>query len=218
VDNTVVIGQKAPEFIVSDWVQGEPSTIAQLSGRVILLEVFQVNCPGCFLYSLPEAIALHQQYHSQGLSVIGIATAFEDFDKNTLENLRLLVETGRVIGETCRMLENQNLLKEGRLPFSIPFPLAMDSLVKREGVLENEIDGFIQLHIPHFESLPDALQQINRQQISNYLEKQIYRPSTFNLYALKGTPSQILIDRKGRLREVNFGNHPDLEGRVIGLL
>ena len=28
------------------------------------------------------------------------ATAFEDFDKNTLENLKLLLETGEVIGDT----------------------------------------------------------------------------------------------------------------------
>ena len=31
---------------------------------------------------------------------MGLATAFEDFDKNTLDNLKMLAETGEVIGET----------------------------------------------------------------------------------------------------------------------
>ncbi|MDD1641142.1 MAG: TlpA family protein disulfide reductase, partial [Methylococcaceae bacterium] len=47
------LGQKAPLLSLSDWVQGEPVNFDQLSGRVVLVEVFQVNCPGCFLYALP---------------------------------------------------------------------------------------------------------------------------------------------------------------------
>jgi AhpC/TSA family len=145
------LGQKAPLFWVSDWVQGEPTNFDQLTGRVVLLEVFQVNCPGCFLYALPQAIDLHQRYSSEGLSVLGIATAFEDFDKNTLENLLRLVKTQEVIGETLHMLNQHSILIDGRLPFSIPFPLAMDRLVKRESeVNEAEITAFIEEHIPNF--------------------------------------------------------------------
>ncbi|MDD1626814.1 MAG: redoxin domain-containing protein, partial [Methylococcaceae bacterium] len=111
------IGQKAPLLQVSDWVQGEPCVFDQLSGRVVLLEVFQVNCPGCFLYALPQAIDLYQRYSDQGLSVFGVATAFEDFDKNNLENLTRLIEKGEVVGETHRMLSQQGKLIADRLPF-----------------------------------------------------------------------------------------------------
>jgi hypothetical protein len=49
-------------------------------------------------------VDLYQRYSDHGLSVLGAATAFEDFDKNNLENLTHLIETGEVIGETHRML------------------------------------------------------------------------------------------------------------------
>ena len=37
------IGQKAPVLSLSELVQGEPINFDQLSGRVVLVEVFQVN-------------------------------------------------------------------------------------------------------------------------------------------------------------------------------
>jgi len=52
-----------------------------------------------FIPCLPQAIALQPRYHEQGLAVIGVATAFEDFDKNTLENLQRLLQKGEVIGD-----------------------------------------------------------------------------------------------------------------------
>jgi thiol-disulfide isomerase/thioredoxin len=214
-----VIGQKAPLFSVSDWVQGEPTNFDQLTGRVVLLEIFQVNCPGCFLYALPQAIGLHERYSGKGLSVLGIATAFEDFDKNTLENLLRLVKTQEVIGETLHMLNQRGILSAGRLPFSIPFPLAMDQLVKRKTeVSKDEITAFIEERIPNFGQQPKAYQENILQQVSDYLEKLEYHAQTFELFNLKGTPSHILVDKKGILRECTFGLHPELEKQVQSLL
>ena len=89
------IGTKAPNLEVSTWVQGKPTNIDEKRGNVVLVEVFQVNCPGCFLYSMPEAIDIYRKYRDKGLTVLGLATAFEDFDKNNLENLQKLVSTWR---------------------------------------------------------------------------------------------------------------------------
>ncbi len=58
---SAVIGEKAPNFGVSEWVQGAPTNFEQERGRIVLLEVFQVNCPGCFLYAIPEAIDIHHR-------------------------------------------------------------------------------------------------------------------------------------------------------------
>ena len=96
----------------------------------MLVEVFQVNCPGCFLYSMPEAIDIYRKYRDKGLTVLGLATAFEDFDKNNLENLQKLVSTGEVIGETFRAFSSSSWADEGGLPYKLPFPVAMDMLVK----------------------------------------------------------------------------------------
>ena len=101
--------------------------------NVKLVEVFQVNCPGCFIYGIPEAINIYNKYKSEGLTVLGLATAFEDYDKNTLENLELLLSTGEVIGDTKQGLSQYNQLNDGKLQYKIPYPVAMDSLVKENG-------------------------------------------------------------------------------------
>lgn len=213
------IGQKAPLLSLSDWVQGEPVNFDQLSGRVVLVEVFQVNCPGCFLYALPQAVDLYQRYSDQGLSVLGVATAFEDFDKNNLENLTRLIESSEVVGETLRTLSEQGKLIAGRLPFRIPFPVAMDRLQKRQaGMDPNEIETFINQRIPDFEQQPETYRQKIRQQVQHYFQSLTYHAETFELFDLKGTPSHILVDKHGVLRDCAFGTHPDLEEHVLELL
>ena len=217
--NKAQIGQKAPLFSVSEWVQGESINLDQLLGKVVLTEVFQVNCPGCFLYALPQAIDLHHRYSSQGLIVLGVATAFEDFDKNTLKNLTKLVNHGEVIGDTFQMLDQRGLLESGRLPYSIPFPLAMDKLIKQDGDLsEDAIKAFIDEHIPNFDQQPATFQEKALEQVRSYLNKLEYRALTFEMYKLKGTPSHILVDKQGILRECAFGSDPGLEKHIQDLL
>jgi peroxiredoxin len=213
------IDQKAPLFSVSDWIQGEPTNLDQLTGKVVLLEIFQVNCPGCFLYALPQAVDLHQRYSDKGLAVLGIATAFEDFDLNTLTNLRKLVSHGEVIGETLHMLSQHGVLKDWRLPYRIPFPLAMDTLIKREAEInEMEVTDFITEHMPDFDQKDKAFQDNISQQVRYYLQKLEYHPQTFEQFNLKGTPSHILVDKNGILRDCSFGTQPDLEEHVQHLL
>lgn len=213
--NKALIGQPAPAISVSDWVQGEPSSLVECVGQVVLLEVFQVNCPGCFLYSLPQAINLQQRYADQGLRVLGMATAFEDFDKNTLDNLRLLAESGEVIGETRRVLTEQGQLDQGRWPYRIDFPLAMDRLLKAEpAVAEADVESFIEQKLPDFQSQSFTYQQQIRQRVWHYLQSLEFRPVTFERYALQGTPSQILIDKQGVLRASRFGHYAELESDI----
>jgi hypothetical protein len=213
------LGQQAPLLSVSDWVQGAAVNFDQLIGRVVLVEVFQVNCPGCFLYALPQATRLYQRYTDQGLSVLGVATAFEDFDKNTLGNLIRLAETGEVDGETLRVLDAQGLLSNGRLNYRIPFPLAMDRLQKQDDdVTHINIENFIHARIPNFALQPEAHQQQIRLQVERYLQDLSYRAETFESFGLKGTPSHILVDKQGVLRDCAFGDYPDLEARIVGLI
>lgn len=213
------IGQKAPLLSVSAWVQGIEVNFDQLSGQVVLVEMFQVNCPGCFLYALPQAVDLYRKYSEQGLTVLGVATAFEDFDKNNLENLIRLAEHGEVVGETLRVLNQYGKLSAGRLSYRIPFPLAMDRLTSQRGeVSENLISRFIQDHIPDFEQQSKAHQQQLKQQALNYLQSLDCHAETFECYELKGTPSYILVDKQGVLRDCTFGAYPELESRIQDLL
>jgi len=218
-DKRAQIGQQAPLLAVSEWVQGAPVNFDQLLGRVVLVEVFQVNCPGCFFYALPAAIELHRKYTDAGLTVLGVATAFEDFDKNTLENLRRLVGHNEVIGETFNALSQHGQLVQGHLPYRIPFPLAMDQLSERQGEISgDDILGFIHGRLPNFGQQPEAYRQQVIQQVRGYLESLRYRAETFERFELKGTPSQILVDKLGVLRASEFGAFPDLESRLVALL
>ncbi len=206
-------------MLVSDWVQGEPTSFDQLEGKVVLVEVFQVNCPGCFLYALPQAIDLHNRLANKDLAVLGIATAFEDFDLNTLDNLRKLVSHGEVVGQTFLSLSQHGVLQDRRLPYRIRFPLAMDKLIKRDAEVDSaQIDAFIAEHIPDFSKKDHAYQENISQQVRAYLQKLVYHAQTFELYNLKGTPSHILVDKLGILRGCAFGSQPNLETQVQLLL
>ena len=110
----VTIGEKSPNLKISKWGQGMDTNLDKEEDNVKLVEVFQVNCPGCFIYGIPEAINIYNKYKSEGLTVLGLATAFEDYDKNTLENLELLLSTGEVIGDTKQGLSQYNQLNDGK--------------------------------------------------------------------------------------------------------
>lgn len=213
------IGNTAPLLQLSDWVQGDPTNLDQLLGSVVLIEVFQVNCPGCFLYSLPQAIDLYQRYHAKGLTVIGMATAFEDFDKNTVENLKLTINQDTPIAETLRVLEQNNRLINGQLPYHIPFPVAMDSISKlQKEITEDEITQFVEQYVRDFSRQENYQQEQIRQQALNYLQSHLYQAETFQRYNLQGTPSHIIVDKKGILRASEFGHFTELEWSINILL
>ena len=213
------IGEKAPNLRVSKWVQGIPTNIDKEKDSVVLVEVFQVNCPGCFLYGIPEAITMYNKYHKDGLVVLGMATAFEDFDKNTLENLELLLTTGETIGDTLNGLGQYGKLNGKKILYKIPFPVAMDSLKKvSENQSQEKIMQVIDANIPNFDSYNTEQKAELIERVKQYLRSKEYSAETFEEYALRGTPSSILIDKKGILRDVSFGQNGFLESRIQSLL
>ena len=217
---SAVIGEKAPNFGVSEWIQGAPTNFDQEKDHVVLVEVFQVNCPGCFMHAIPEAIEIYNKYKEDGVRVLGIATAFEDFDKNTLENLKMLAETGEVIGETKGALSMSGKLQDGnKLSYKIPFPLGMDNLTKTSGELSQEkIMEFIYPQIPEFDSQPEDYRNQIIQKVKNYMSSKDYSAETFEKFSLKGTPSTILVDRKGILRDVSFGQAGHIDAMIQKLI
>ncbi len=216
---SIKVGEKAPNIKVSKWVQGLPTNFDKEKDHIVLVEVFQVNCPGCFLYGIPEAINIYNKYHSEGVTVLGVATAFEDYDKNTLENLELLLKSGEVIGETKKGLSQYGKLDDSKLSYKIPFPVAMDSLIKETGESsESRIKNFIYNQIPDFDSQPEDYRNQIIQRVKDYLKSKEYSAETFEEYSLQGTPSTIVVDRKGILRDVSFGQTGGLESMIQSLL
>ena len=213
------IGEKAPNLSVSKWVQGLPTNFDQEKDHIVVVEVFQVNCPGCFLYGIPETINVYNKYRNEGVTVLGVATAFEDFDKNTLENLELLLKTGEVIGETKKALSQYGKIDDSKLPYKIPFPVGMDSLIKETGEInQTRILDFIHSQIPDFDSQPQDYKDQIIQRVKDYMKTKEYNAETFEKFSLQGTPSTIIVDRKGILRDVSFGQNGQMEPVIQSLL
>ena len=215
----VQVGQKAPNLKISQWVQGLDTNLDKQGDNIILVDVFQVNCPGCFMYGIPESIEIYNKYKTEGVSVLGVATAFEDFDKNTISNLELLVKTGEVIGETKKMLSQYGQLDGNKLAYKIPYPVAMDSLVKESGdVSKEKMDSLINTQIPNFDAQSEDYKNQIYERVKNYFMSKEYTAETFEMYSLQGTPSNILIDRKGVLRDISFGQNGLLESKIQNLV
>ncbi|MGB3469314.1 MAG: redoxin domain-containing protein [Erythrobacter sp.] len=71
----------APPLQVTEWLNTpEPITLASLRGKVVLLEAFQMLCPGCVSHSLPQAQKARQLFKADDLAVIGLHTVFEHFE------------------------------------------------------------------------------------------------------------------------------------------
>jgi thiol-disulfide isomerase/thioredoxin len=64
----------APELDVSEWI-GAPSSLESLRGKVVLIEAFQMLCPGCIRYGLPQAQRVQQLFPD--VAVVGLHTVFE---------------------------------------------------------------------------------------------------------------------------------------------
>lgn len=216
---SAVVGQKAPNLGISEWVQGLPTNLDQEKDRIVIVEVFQVNCPGCFLYGIPEMIDIYAKYAGEGVRVLGLATAFEDFDKNTLENLRLLLQTGEVIGDTLSGMAQYGQLDGNRLRYKIPFPVAMDKLTRVDGEPSREqVMALIYGQIPEFDSQPEGHKSQIIDRVKNHMRSKEYSAETFEKFALQGTPSSIVVDRKGVLRDVSFGRTGHADQLIRSLL
>lgn len=214
------IGSLAPKIKVSEWVQGKPIDTTQEKGNVVVVEVFQVNCPGCFLYGIPQIIDLFRLHREDPVTIFGLATAFEDYDKNTLDNLRLLLSTGEVVGETMRALREYGQLRPGnKLPYSIPFPVAMDLVVKETfPVTDSRIKDFIESNVEGYRSYSERDKLDILERVRQYLNTKKYSAKTFEEFSLRGTPSTIIIDKNGRLRNTVFGASSDLEKVIQNLI
>jgi hypothetical protein len=215
-----LIKKKAPNLKIGEWIQGVPTNIDRELGKVIVVEVFQVNCPGCFLYGIPEAISVFDNTDKSDVKVLGIATAFEDYDKNTLDNLKLLLTKGEVIGETLRALRMYGKLKgENKLPYTIPHPVAMDALIRRSGdVQESQVLDFLEANVEGYQTYSREQKQMYFDRAKHYLLSKEFAALTFEEYKLKGTPSTILIDRNGLVRDIAFGADGGLRSKVDLLL
>ncbi|NLA56287.1 MAG: TlpA family protein disulfide reductase [Corynebacterium humireducens] len=138
------------EFDVTQWFNSEPLTPEDLRGRVVLIEFFQMLCPGCVNHSLPQAKRVHRLVKGDQVVVLGIHSVFEHHAVTGPDALEVFLHE-----------------------FGITFPVAVDR-PDETGVL----------------------------------------PVTMKRWQLEGTPTTMLVDRQGRVRQKWLGQIDDL---VLGV-
>jgi hypothetical protein len=213
------INELAPDLEIAEWVQGEPSNISREKGKVIIVKVFQVNCPGCFSAGLPEILDAFQKFKNEPVIFWGLATAFEDFQLNNLENLKKLLSHGEVVGETLYTLGSQGMLENNRLSYTIPFPVAWDNIIPADPSNASEDTAqMIERDFPEFEKLPESSQKKIREQVMAYYKSKQFSAATFEKYQMRGTPSTLMIDQTGVLRGKWFGSGFGLANEIQNLL
>lgn len=68
----------APELMVSQWFNTkEDLSLKKLLGKVVVIEAFQMLCPGCVSHGLPQAKSVHETFPEDKVAVIGMHCVFE---------------------------------------------------------------------------------------------------------------------------------------------
>ena len=184
------------EVKYSELIQGDYSP-----KKLNLMLVFQVNCPGCFLYAIPQVNFLNQKYGDK-ISFYGMSTAFEDFEWNTSEHTRLLVEKGLTIGETKKALARNN---RATYNVQIDFPVMFDAITSQQELMQDDSLERLTRQFTLLNNTPaDEVPHI-KESVRNYL---LHFPKvgyTFINNWLGGTPTYIL-----------FNDHLEILGRWFG--
>ncbi|HUC86820.1 MAG TPA: redoxin family protein [Candidatus Saccharimonadales bacterium] len=72
----------APAFQgLTNWINSPPLTLAQLKGRVVLVDFWTYSCINC-IRSLPYVEKWYQTYQAKGLTVVGVSTPEFAFEHN----------------------------------------------------------------------------------------------------------------------------------------
>ncbi|MCX7560700.1 redoxin domain-containing protein [Sulfitobacter sp. F26204] len=131
----------APDLQVSGWLNTDKDlTLADLRGKVVVIEAFQMLCPGCVIHGIPLAQTIQRTFSPENVAVIGLHTVFEHHDAMGPISLRAFLHEYR-----------------------ITFPVAIDA------------------------AGPTDI------------------PLTMATYGMRGTPSLLIIDSKGKLRAHHYG-------------
>lgn len=131
---------------VTGWVNSDPVNLDDLLGRVVMVEAFQMLCPGCVSHGIPQAKRVQRAFEGTDVAVLGLHTVFEHHDVMGPDALAAFISEYR-----------------------ITFPVAIDRPVEGRSM-----------------------------------------PATMTRYGLQGTPTILLIDRRGRLRHSILGAPDDL--------
>ncbi len=78
----------APAWQVSGWINSGPVELADFKGRVVVLEFFQLWCPGCNRFSIPLMIKWEKMFRANpDIALISIHSVFEGHSEQSPQRL-----------------------------------------------------------------------------------------------------------------------------------
>ncbi|RDE24046.1 TlpA family protein disulfide reductase [Motiliproteus coralliicola] len=87
----------APEINAARWFNtDQPLRLQDLRGQVVMLHAFQMLCPGCVTYGIPQASKVATLYRDQPLQVIGLHTVFEHHQVMNADALQVFLREYRI--------------------------------------------------------------------------------------------------------------------------
>jgi hypothetical protein len=177
----------------------EPIKTSFTPKKLNLLFVFQMNCPDCFIYGIPLVNEVFQKYNDSEFGILGLSTACEDFDLNTLENTLLLLEQNNLVGVTKEQLGAD-------YQFPILFPVVMDKkLSPEEAILEENVEKMCQIN-PNYPQWSIEEKQQVQNRVKEYLMSLPTISYTFTINQFPGTPTFILFDQALNILAGWFGD------------
>ena len=174
--------------------------------RLNSLFVFQVNCPGCFLYGIPLMNKIFQQFQNR-LGILGLSTAFEDFEYNNAENTSLLLSERIIVGETKKAMAKYG---HEKYPKSIDFPVAMDVTMDASYPIDKAATQIASKN-HEFVNYSKAEQAQILSKIHDYLNQLPKASLTFTLNQFRGTPSFVIFDYNYNIITEWFGHKTERE-------
>lgn len=88
---------QAPELRVTQWFNTKENLkLLDFRGKVVLIEAFQMLCPGCVVHGIPLAQAVQRHFSSDQVMVIGLHTVFEHHEAMTPVSLKAFLHEYRI--------------------------------------------------------------------------------------------------------------------------
>lgn len=172
-----------------------------------LLFIFQLDCPGLYSYGIPQANALHRQFHQQGLSVLGLSTAFANATFNNAPNTRMLLLNS--LGSPMSSFSQPTGLQ------LIDFPVGCDCLVGQAAFEADYLPAFWEHQQWAYSKKTGGFPADWQPEILPLIRRFDPVPLTFLFNVFVGTPGWVLFDRHMNIIHRWFGHRPLPETQLL---